>query len=174
MYVICIDPGTYSSGYAGWSLAGWQQPDALPTVSGLMTTSKYDEPVTRIQTMNGNMYDLFATHQPTRVAIELPQLFAHAVSQAAAQRGDLGLIYMAVGAIVCAADRTGATVELVPVRDWKGNMKKGLVEKRIRDYFNGRVTGVVKDTWDAIGIGLYLKGVAPWQPRRKQVANDQR
>ncbi len=62
---------------------------------------------------------------------------------------------------ICACQDVEPAFEYVDVNNWKGNLKKDIVIKRITRTYNEaglKFKPFTKDEWDAVGIGLYLKG----------------
>ena len=49
-------------------------------------------------------------------------------------------------------------VSLVPIRRWKGNLPKRVINMRIERALGKEIMAKKQDTLDAIGIGLFLKG----------------
>ena len=61
------------------------------------------------------------------------------------------------------ASITRHTPLFVPVRDWKGQLKKEMVNRRVMERIGARTCvkfNVRKDMYDAIGIGLFVSGVS--------------
>lgn len=110
------------------------------------------------------LWNILSVSHPviTRVYCELPQHFEGARGAAAEARGDIiKLTYMVAGyGLVCAFKRV--PFEHVPVINWKGQLSKETVEKRVRriigeDTF--RQLNIRRDIVDAVGLGLWVKGL---------------
>lgn len=88
--------------------------------------------------------------------IEYPAAMYSAKALAVMGRGDLVKLAFLVGYI---ASRVGGTMPilLIPVRDWKGQLPKHVIEHHVRRILGRKRTkDLVRDDWDAIGIGLYM------------------
>jgi hypothetical protein len=96
----------------------------------------------------------------TKVYCEMPPFI-----QTSAQSGAQAKLMHSCGVIagLCIAlGKKPCAFEYVNVNDWKGNLPKEVVMKRIVKIFNDhRLTcpPYAKDEWDAVGIGFYLKGL---------------
>lgn len=97
-----------------------------------------------------------------RVFIEWPSFFGSAIGHAAAARGDLVKLTFGAG-FVCGELHSifGCKTEPILVNDWKGQLPKDEVTRRIRSIIGVkkcRNLGIKTHAWDAVGIGLYAKG----------------
>jgi hypothetical protein len=86
------------------------------------------------------------------VCVEQPALFGGAKGSVTASSGSLVKLTLLVGRIMQELNAEG-----IEVREWKGQLPKAVVEKRIRVILPN-CTAKSHD-WDAIGIGLYKLGV---------------
>jgi hypothetical protein len=162
--LFAIDPGLGSTGWAMWQYPA--QPPFRPDWFGrIKGTSAVDMSFERRALQIGHaLYCELTDHAPLRrvsVVCEFPEFQGGAVRQMGWRKGDLQKLTFLVGAIA----GTMAEVQIfqtVRPSEWKGQLPKDVVIRRILAQFGetwGTDTGAEKDTWDAIGIGLYiLKG----------------
>lgn len=98
--------------------------------------------------------------EPAYIFLEEPQFF-EGRGLAAARHGSLVKLSLVAG---MTADRLStawnAVVQWVPVRQWKGNLPKAIVECRVRARLPGwkPATGKTHEV-DAVGIGLFVRGL---------------
>ena len=156
LYRISIDPGT-PSGYAVWDDKTFRE--LVPPIKwGVTDAGPKSEPWNlRTDITILSLQTLLDDYRPRVVYCEQPVLMAESVAgQAAARRGDLVKLAMAVGRInqIC-ADRM-IPFRLIDVARWKGQLSKEMVEKRIRRKLPDLEAR--SHAWDAVGIGLFVKG----------------
>lgn len=91
------------------------------------------------------------------VVIELPELWAgSAVSMASASKGDLFKLCLLVGGLCqIAREHTGNLPILVTPQEWKGQLPKDVVLKRVEKAFNKTFRN---HEGDAVGMGLSAQG----------------
>lgn len=100
---------------------------------------------------------------PPRVqVIEWPAYWAGDAKGNAAAAGEaLGKLYFMCGMHRRLGDSYGARTILVPVREWKGQMPKRVVARRIAAMIGCEDQGgrqFTEHAWDAVGIGLHHLG----------------
>ena len=97
---------------------------------------------------------------PKLVIIEFPGLWVDAAkSQASAGSGaSFKLAYLCGALARDTAERSRAEVMLVSPGDWKGQLKKAVVDERIRRALK-RDVDYPDHVSDAVGIGLAMQGV---------------
>lgn len=163
MAVLSVDPGLTGTGYAVWSASAelWRL-SRKPTRVGVITPPAKLEAMAKLRYLVERLSGLMANEDINRVACELPEFWAGAFGRAVAARGDLVKLSLVVGAVAALAVERRAVFTTVPVRDWKGNLPKDVVERRIRRRIGDGVCeqlGIKSHAWDAVGIGLYVKGM---------------
>ena len=174
-YTVTVDPGIQTMGWCVWS--GW-----LNRGSALCGPPIHAGQVKRIKTKRGasNNADLvkllmeklqegtYGIADIVEVVVEEPAYFGGLAGQSAAVRGDLTGLALCVGAVAQWAWWMDAKLTLAPVGQWKGNMSKQVVEKRIIKHFTRLkefkpLIAVMSEDrghdWDACGIGLWRRGV---------------
>ncbi len=149
---ITIDPGVGGTGWALWN-AKW----------GLLKNGVIHEAYGGQETDDLIIWKHRAIKVSERVRemcwkgvdelyIEYPSVFGGGV---AAQSGAVVKLACLVG-MICGSAGVNY-FELVPVHAWKGNLPKDVVQRRIKKLLpNAKAES---HDWDAIGIGLYKKGV---------------
>lgn len=94
----------------------------------------------------------------TQVVVEWPRFFGSAKGRTAADKGDLGKLYLSASSIFCEAIRFGASAELIDVNQWKGQLNKAAVIYHIRRRLEVSDTYFKSHEWDAVGLGLSFLG----------------
>lgn len=146
---ITIDPGISGTGYAIWD-SRWKllhHGVLLPPASLLWELKAYN--------LIEQLLGLVTSNSCVEGYIEMPQLFQSAGGLVTANSGALVKLSWFVG-MVCGGLRPHCPLRPVEVNQWKGQLPKEVVIRRIQ-----RVLPSCKATshdWDAIGIGLYIKG----------------
>jgi hypothetical protein len=92
------------------------------------------------------------------VYFEEPVFFTDGGSTAVAASGSLVKLSMATGAMAQVAWGKGAEVKMAPVVQWKGQLPKKVVNKRICKLLKCSSRAYTSHAWDAVGIGLWAKG----------------
>jgi hypothetical protein len=96
-------------------------------------------------------------HKVDRIACEYPAFFESAAGTMVAKKGDLLKLTSLVGLM------WGVVYPLpfllVPVNQWKGQLPKEVVNRRITAKLGEKAcAGIKSHAWDAVGIGLYVNG----------------
>lgn len=159
MVRISIDPGI-EYGYAIWLDSEWEKKDAIPVECGILKPAGADW-LERVNSMARKTAMLFRTHLPIKeLHMEYPAFFLPQGGHMVAARGDLVKLAYAAGTVGGIASAMGIKVVTHRVIDWKGQMTKDVVIKRIVARIPKVETlGPSSHAWDAIGIGLHAKGV---------------
>ena len=159
-YWMSIDPGVGGTGFAVWSAEDF---DSLspPIDSGSIecddSSAAWIERAARIG-------DLLRTtvcrkYPLCHVFYEHPAFLEGPKGIASARDGSLVKLSIIAGIVVAStAVPTCTRVTPVPLH-WKGQMSKTMTEKRIRERIpDYRARDGADHEWDAIGIGLFVKG----------------
>ena len=150
--VLTVDPGDHT----GWAF--WEG-DIFPR-TGIVHLEHSEiglEDPDRIHILGKLFRKLIATLNPKLVVIEGVNLWGgSAKSQASASRGDSFYLAKAIGAFTYIAKQSGAAVQYINVNQWKGQLPKEEVLRRIK-LFNG--LEYPNHIGDAVGIGMHLMGV---------------
>lgn len=93
------------------------------------------------------------------VYVEEPRFFDSATGHKSAKTGSLLKLMAAATASMAVGWTTGASAAWVPIHEWKGQLPKDVVTRRIIQRLGDAATADVNDhAWDAVGMGLHLKG----------------
>jgi hypothetical protein len=159
--ILSIDPGLQSMGYAYFKPG-----DPHPHTVGLITNGynvtddNWPERVTA-QVMN-LWHDLSFIHNVECLSVysEMPEFFNSVGGRAAVGSNHLQRLVFLVGAMHNQFQSHGVPFTLVPVRRWKGQLPKEVVEQRIIKLLGkDGCVDFKKDIWDAVGIGLWVQGL---------------
>jgi hypothetical protein len=100
----------------------------------------------------------FVVGPATTLVIEMPEFQAGATRIMGWKTGDLQKLTLLVGVISGRLHRMVRDVRLVFPSQWKGQLPKDVVERRLTEHFGVpkvRALGVKTHAWDALGIGLF-------------------
>lgn len=159
---LTIDPSVGSLGYALWREHNWLEP-VPPFFTGLLEQGSDEGSFEyRMLKMGWMVGQLIKPNYVRKVWIEDPAFFAgDAGGHAVAAQGSLVKLAEMVGCIcgyICSRDHE-VEISLLPVRTWKGQLPKAVVNERIKKVLPHSAWRKYKlDMWDAVGMGLYLKG----------------
>ena len=154
--IAAIDPGLGGTGVA---LFG---DDPYPlTVRSINTKETH---VLGIQDMSSKLYHVFKDFQdtnrsPEKVYLEWPIWMG---ANAAAKSGDLITLSALVGSFMRTLTSSNyLIVQPVPVRDWKGDASKKATVGWVKSILDIKDDKHWKNShaWDAVGIGLWAKGL---------------
>lgn len=174
LYRVSCDPGITGTGLALWDSKSWEQPVApigvvniYPkslTAAGIFSPRITRQSATRwlpkAYSVSSQVHDCLLELNPTHFYCEQPEFFANESGQMVAATGDLIKLTFIVGCFARSCWELGIEFVPIPVRQWKGQLPKQVVERRIVDLI-GRTAGgkaIMSHSWDATGIGLFAKG----------------
>ena len=144
-----IDPGL--NGHTGW--AKWYGNIPTPYKTGVTKawTGEHWEQEARLTALE----ILTASNGVNAVFIEMPEFWAGSVkSYTSTAKGDLFKLSFLVGCISAALGTV--PLNLLTPRQWKGQLKKAMVDRRI---FAAIGKEYPEHISDAVGMGLFLKGM---------------
>ena len=153
--LISIDPGTKKTGVALWPLewcGGLVKPLAVHLLKGKGKDWQVSSESVRSQL--AAVLQAYNTHQAKTVC-EQPQYLASK------------MVTTTSGALVKMAHLCGLLASVAPgftyvgINEWKGNLPKDVVIKRIKRYYASEPLVYADwkdDAWDAVGVGLYQNG----------------
>ena len=98
---------------------------------------------------------------PIKFHCEFPHYMTSAKGIAATNKGLINKLSYLCGIFACIALERGILQDAILVRDWKGQLPKEAVIKRIKRIAPNtvRIIHPTSHDWDAIGIGLYAQGL---------------
>jgi Holliday junction resolvasome RuvABC endonuclease subunit len=152
-----IDPGLTTTGYAIWK-------DKKTFITGdVIRPHKQNTSLEKIRFVHRELMKIYRGHMPNSIVIEIPEHWSGATGFAARESGSVFKLLHLVGYIQGAFEHNGlARVDLFSPREWKGQLSKEMVKKRLMN-----ITPLKKinldsfrhDLIDAIAIGyVYLGG----------------
>lgn len=173
-YRVSCDPGITGTGLALWHSKTWEQPvapiETLNLYPKRLTGAGSDffpigsrAPETRwlpkAHSVSSQVHEYLESFKPTHFYCEQPEFFANETGQMVATTGDLIKLVFVVGCFARSCWELGIEFVPIPVKKWKGQLSKEIVERRIRKDIPGVETMEIKShSWDAVGIGLFAKG----------------
>lgn len=173
---LTVDPGTDYTGVAAWEAGEDWTRSVPPTSTALLrpnlprsadwyerAMAQADELRRFIEALRKPVGRGFGGGAPrTRIvemAIEWPEVWGgSAKADAAAKTGSTPKLCFLVGAFAHIAHDFAIPFRPVTVREWKGQLSKPQAIRRIRKVLGENCGDYQRDEWDAIGIGLFLKG----------------
>ena len=151
---IAIDPGLNgTTGYAIFHPSLYKK----PVSDGIITKARKASESWIVECQR-IAYDIKLMAKPCDEAfIEMPEFWAgNAKSYTATAQGDLFKLAFLVGSITQELSSVLVDVTLLAPRQWKGQLKKEMVDRRIAYILHRKYPNHVSD---AVGIGLYVLGL---------------
>ena len=159
MYTIYIDPGLGGTGWAYFSSHSCcSETPELPNAYGVLRGHAKETWIQQSNTIRHAFSFLLEKYTARQCVIEFPCLWSGSgLSQASASRGDLFKLAYLCGSLAAMCGIRGVRVELPSPQDWKGQLPKDVVIKRILRFFPEGT--IIKDhEADAIGMGIAAQG----------------
>lgn len=161
-HALSVDPGISGTGFAVWHWdETWEQ--LVPPVQVGNLYPKYDKEFEDSEwrwlagalNLSEQLVRVQRSWNCVRVFMEFPSYFKSMGGQTTANSGALVKLSVLVGILA----GTLKEVNLVHVNDWKGQLPKVLVKHRIQRRLGESACKQFRaHMWDAVGIGLYMKG----------------
>lgn len=155
--LLAVDPGV-ELGYAFFP-AGKNYPYACGVIKPVVKGADF---FVRLHNAVNQFAAVVKEYGPSVVAIEWPSYFGSVAGIASAGHGDLVKLAFTVGKLAMVSEVYGAAFIPVKIAAWKGQLKKPVVINRIRRIIPSNVLRSLKPkshSWDAIGIGLFMRGL---------------
>ena len=155
MKLIAIDPSLHSTGWAIFGIS------TMPYQAGLVRPRKEyrdEELITRCLDIGMQLVAIAKANYCTQAIIEFPVFYGEGDTNA----GSIFKLCGCIGAIAGSLNQAGVVVSTVLVPEWKGQLPKDVVIRRLKAILGEQFCsdlGLQKDMWDAVGIGLHYKGV---------------
>ena len=153
MRTLYIDPGLGGTGFAFFTKKG--EP---PHCSGVWQAGRAGTLNERCERITKALASIITHWNVERVVIEFPEVYQSGVSHAATTKGDLfKLVYLIGGMGQVARDLCEHhDPDLITPRDWKGQLPKDVVIKRIQKKWPDVL--LTNHQADAVGMGLAALG----------------
>ena len=174
---LTVDPGTDYTGVAAWDAGEDWTRSVPPTSTALLrpelprSADWYDRAMCQadglrrfIETIRapiagGGTGGMVPATRIVEMAIEWPEVWGgSAMADAAAKTGSTPKLCFLVGAFAKVAHDFAIPFRPVTVNEWKGQLSKPQAIRRIRKVLGCHANAYIRDEWDAVGIGLFLKG----------------
>ena len=168
--IVSIDPGIRGTGLCVWNSSTWGQIVSktnrqinirnLPIHVENFNPRAGDNWMWTSERYHEKFHELVQRFTIRKVFCEFPQFFASEIGLAATGKGDIHKLACLVGVFAGATWEYGGQFTPILVNDWKGQLPKAAVERRICDRLP-TITDCFdpqSHSWDAIGIGLYAQG----------------
>ena len=157
--IVSIDPGI-EGGWACWEAKWWSR-QTIPIETGLVKPRvKSKDWMTRLDSSIDQWWGLVNDHPEWRhMLIEWPKFMESGGGQTVARTDALVKLAVCAGRIVEVFKASAIEVTPVPVADWKGQLPKEVINKRIVKRLGPEpCEDFQTHAWDAVGIGLWGKG----------------
>ena len=156
--VVSVDPGI-DGGWASWLGTEWKK-ELPPEDTGLVRPrGKSKDWATRLDSSLDQWVELLREWRWEHMLIEWPKFMESGGGQTVARTDALVKLAATCGRIVQVFRGEDIPVTLVPVADWKGQLPKEVVNKRIvKRLGEAACEDFETHAWDAVGIGLWGKG----------------
>jgi hypothetical protein len=151
---VSIDSGE-NLGVAVWDAARWRTLCPPLRTAVLVPSPRARSYVDKTQSVGERLWALLDAYTVTHMYVEWPIHMDSAKGHAAAVEGNIIKLAYNVGWLGCIAYGKGAVFVPVPVNQWKGQLPKRVVQRRLRAKL-GKWYG--DHAADAVGIGLNAKG----------------
>jgi len=154
--VLTIDPGLGGTGVVAWDMNDWHNDLRSMNFQIQRFNMHTKEWTIGSADIVADLKRWAHKMNVVKMYVEFPQAFQSAVGQSAINRGDIFKLSFLIGCIRGAFPY--AAFEPVRVVDWKGQLPKEICIKRIKRLIPPEKWPKSTHEYDAIGIGLYLKG----------------
>lgn len=165
-YRMSVDPGIRGTGVALWDSSRWKDPEDEPILVSAFTPPGDLAWIAAarwvMEGINALLVGLPSPMKMKGLYIEMPQYFGvgNAAGEMVAARGDLQKLAFMTGMISSFGWYKRCKIRPYEVNAWKGQLSKKQTEERIKKILPGlKVLKVANHGWDAVGIGLYAKGL---------------
>jgi hypothetical protein len=153
-----MDPGGTGAGLCIWPEEEWNQ--CLPPVwmQNVYPVRRVGPWLDRTMSVLSQIADHLDNFKPSHLYCECPQFFEGTRGMASAGSGDLVKLCLFTGGIIEVCRVRDTRLHLIDVNEWKGQLPKDVVERRIYKRLP-QLEGVISaHVVDGVGIGLYAKG----------------
>ncbi len=162
---LSIDPGQ-STGLAAWKGDTFLKDRKPPFHTDLLTVASKERKLhwhARCEIIARQLDKKFYYGngwQVKEIWCELPAFFESAGGMMVATKGDLIKLTFLTGMFAGIAKLNRCRFHVVPVSAWKGQLPKEITRNRIQKLLGTKAcTWKDHNVWDAVGIGLWAKGI---------------
>lgn len=169
--LITIDPGIDALGWALWDKYRSKHFKKLtaPIDSGVLRTNSKQSWLDKTDEMSLELLDLLEPltrrMKCDTLACEMPKYMESAKGRVAARSDALVKLVFMVGRIAQLRDELNMQFIPVAVGEWNGQLPKKIMEARVTKRLGIKYR---EHEYDAVGIGLHLKGFFPNLPKEKK------
>jgi hypothetical protein len=169
--ILTVDPGVFTMGACLWDEKEWYSERlALPELAVNVDLKEHERKRTEpMQAMNAIVQMLrpwFEEDPITYCYCEKPQIWTSARGMAGAIKGHVLQLEMFRGILFSLCQEFSTEFKDVKILDWKGQLPKQKVNKRLRDIilkeykrdWDVAMLSRGEHDWDALGMGFYLQG----------------
>lgn len=155
--IVTIDPGV-EIGWAVWSREHWTTKRA-PIATGVITRRAPQWGLALKKAVRALFKEL-DNFWIVDSFMEWPAFFESSKGQVTARSEALVKLSCGVGWIAGYLDVRDIDNKFIPVNQWKGQLTKPAVERRIKRILGADACkGFTSHDWDAVGLGLYAQGL---------------
>ena len=149
--ILTVDPGVNT----GWAIFNNDPEDVKPVAFGVLRITSIREVALRMKLAYEFRRHTCRYAIDTMIIEGVRSWGSSSTSSAATASGDLFYLAHLIGNIECAFFSRVKDIRLPSVGEWKGQLPKEVVRKRVE-----RITGISppEHACDAVGIGLWHKG----------------
>ena len=156
--IVSVDPGI-EMGWAAWEDGNFKcSAGGPPDYAGVLIPCVSWNWRARVHWLRVEFRKLLKDLRCDSIHCEQPEFFDSTVGHTAARRGDLVKLILVTGILVGQV----SSFKLYPVREWKGQLPKSVVNRRIEEIVGHKDRAGINfksHAWDAVGVGLYAQGL---------------
>lgn len=152
---------TVDPGLSGTGLAVWVPDSDQPLLTKSLSLNSKLEHYKRSRSYK-RLFAEFIDYETKGIEvcyIEWPRMFESAGGHMSSAKGDIHKLVFLVSCFANACWERGIEYRELPVNDWKGTMSKEMVAERVADRLLCDPKEYPNHVMDAVGMGLYVKGL---------------
>lgn len=164
-YCCSIDPSINDVGLAVWPIKDWKKlvmPILIADIKSTPSddwTDKLDDICNSLNSVLAGLGIGMRGSGCTRIYCETPAFFNSSHGRQVAEKGDLVKLSASFGTIAALSWYFNCSLIPISVQEWKGQLDKKIVKERVLDLLPDIGKGCSSHIYDALGIGLYSKGL---------------
>lgn len=162
--VLTIDPGLHGTGWALWPCISSNPNQFTPPSCWGVLQANAANWQDKSLILCSTLAELLKKLNVYQLVIEMPEVWTTGKSHAAATSGDLHKLTYLIGGFSLLAELNENTATryrpvMISPQQWKGQMSKEAVIRRIQKRCPGILDAIGNHEADAVGMGLALQGV---------------